>query len=73
MKERIEELAVKAYADWVNVTCVGDCSEKYTEIIGGAISSAVNEALETAANTCEDQSVWADTYKCAAAIRKLKV
>lgn len=49
MKQRIEELATAAYAEWVNVTCVGDCSEKYAEIIGKAITTAVNEALEMAA------------------------
>lgn len=66
VKQRIEELATAAYAEWVNVTCVGDCSEKYSEIIGKAITTAVNEALEMAASECErkaDHNVdWAEKH-----------
>jgi len=66
VKERIEELARTLVLDVFD----GPVNQSQAS---EAITTAVNEALEMAANTCEDQSVWADTYKCAAAIRKLKV
>jgi hypothetical protein len=69
VKERIEELArecgIIGY-EFIN-------GKPVLEKISAREIRFFNEALEMAANTCEDQSVWADTYKCAAAIRKLKV
>jgi hypothetical protein len=65
VKERIEELAKELGNVEMYIWSDAGTAAKLTEL--------VNEALEMAANTCEDQSVWADTYKCAAAIRKLKV
>lgn len=65
MKERIVELADEIIRI-PQIRFAGGLVQTY-------LNAVVNEALEMAANTCEDQSVWADTYKCAAAIRKLKV
>lgn len=67
MKDRIEELALHASAQ-----LDGDCT-----VIVGAITTAVNEALELAAMECDHWQSLSATHKCgeqmAYVIRKLKV
>lgn len=47
-----DELAIRAYVEWVNVTCVGDCQEKYVEIISKALKEYGEHVRAEAVKLC---------------------